>query len=152
INALDETAGEKDIDLTEQWNVTDRHIMAVLVAMTTDLAEGSPTGRLYGGSLGNALAVDLLGRYAVWRRRERPIKGGLPGNRLRRVLEYIGDNLDEDLGLADLAALAGMSPHYFAELFKTSTGLPPHRFVLRQRIQRAKELLLDPSLSVLDVG
>src|SRR5262249_56536309 len=45
-----------------------------------------------------------------------------------------------------------MSPHYFAELFKRSTGSPPHRLVLQQRVQRAKQLLLDPRLSVLEAG
>ena len=153
VGALEETAGEKDTELVECWNATDRHIMAVLVAMTTDLDEGSPTGRLYGESLANALAVYLLGRYAVRQRSAKPLKGGLPGNRLRRVLEYIADNLgDEELSLSDLAALAGMSPHYFGELFKRSTGSPPHRFVLQRRIERAKELLLDRTLSVLEAG
>jgi AraC family transcriptional regulator len=54
VNALDETAGEHDIELTQHWNVIDRDIMAVLMAMTTDLDEGSPAGRLYGESLANA--------------------------------------------------------------------------------------------------
>jgi len=152
-SALEETADERDVELVESWNATDRHIAAVLVAMTTDLDEGSPTGRLYGESLANALAVYLLGRYAMRQRSAKPLKGGLPGNRLKRVLEYIAENLgDEGLGLSDLAALAGMSPHYFAELFKRSTGSPPHRFVLQRRIERAKELLLDRTLSVLEAG
>ena len=151
-NALDETAGEKDIELTEHWNATDRQIMAVLIAMTTDLDEGSPAGRIYGESLANALAVYLLGRYAVRRRVPKFFKGGLAGYRLKRVIEFIGENLTEDLGLSELASLAGMSPHYFAELFKKSMGCPPHRYVLLQRLERAKESLRDPTLSVLEAG
>ena len=152
VNALDETTGEHDIELTEHWNVTDRNIMAMLVAMATDLDEGSPAGRLYGESLANALAVYLLARYAVRRSVPKVYKGELPRSGLRRVLEYIGDNLADDLGLAELAALSGMSPHYFCELFKRSTGFSPHRFVLLQRIERAKEHLRNPLLNVLDVG
>jgi AraC family transcriptional regulator len=45
-----------------------------------------------------------------------------------------------------------MSPHYFAELFKRSTGLAPHQFVLRRRMERAKQLLRDPQRSVGDAG
>ena len=56
---------------------------------------------------------------------------GLPGYRLKRVLAHIGDNFAEDLSLSQLAAVAGMSPHYFAELFKTSTGYAPQRATLR---------------------
>jgi len=152
VNALDETGGENDVELIEHWNATDPHIMALLVAMTTDLKEGSPAGRLYGEALANALAVYLLGRYAVRHRTPTLSKGGLPGYRLKRVLEHIRDNLTEDLGLWELAALAGMSPHYFAELFKRSMGCPPHRFVLLQRVERAKALLRDPTFSVLEAG
>jgi len=152
IGALDETAAERDVDLTEHWNVTDRHIMAVLVAMTTDLDEGSPAGRLYGESLANALAVYLLGRYAVKRLTPTVYRGGLPAYRLRRVLDYVGDNLTEDLSLAGLAALADLSPHYFTEQFRRSVGCTPHRYVLLQRIERAKQALRNPRRRVLEVG
>jgi AraC family transcriptional regulator len=150
--ALDETAHESDLELTEHWNLTDPHIMAVLLAMTTDLREGSPAGRLYGETLANALAVYLLNRYTV--RHYAPVahRGGLPGYRLKRVLDHIGDNLSDDLSLSQLAAVAGMSPHYFAELFRTSTGHAPHRYVLLQRIERAKQSLRVPGRSVIEAG
>jgi AraC family transcriptional regulator len=150
--AMDETAHEKDIELTEHWNLTDPHIMAVLLAMITDLDEGSPAGRLYGESLANALAVYLLRRYAVNRRTPAPQKGGLPGYRLKRVRDFIEDHLADDFSLTQLAAIAGMSPHYFAELFRASTGCAPHRFVVLRRIERAKEGLGNPQRSVIDVG
>jgi AraC family transcriptional regulator len=107
--------------------------------MTTDLDAGSPAGRLYGESSANALAVYLLNRYTV--RRYTPVvyQGGLSGYRLKRVLDHIGDNLAEDLSLTQLAAVAGMSPHYFAELFKRSTRFAPHRYVLLQRLDRTKQ-------------
>jgi len=150
--ALEETAHESDIELIEHWNLADPHIMAVLLAMTTDLTEHSPAGRLYGESLANALAVYLLNRYTVRRYTPTAYRGGLPGYRLRRVLDFIGDNLADDLSLSQLAAVAGMSPHYFAELFSKSTGYPAHRFVLLQRIERAKQSLLDPGRSILEIG
>ena len=150
--ALDETAHENEIELIEHWNLTDPNIMAVLLAMTTDLTEGSPAGRLYGESLANALAVYLLNRYTVHRYTPTAYRGGLPGYRLKRVLDYIGDNLAEDLSLSQLAGIVGMSPHYFAELFSKSTGHPPHRFVLLQRIERVKESLRDPHRSITEVG
>jgi AraC family transcriptional regulator len=119
----------------------DPQVMAVLLAMTTDLNEGSPAGRLYGDTLGTALALHLLHRYAVHRHMPATYRGGLPGFRLKRVLHFIGDNLVEELSLQQLADVVGMSPHYFAELFKQSTGSPPHQYVLSQRIERAKEKL-----------
>jgi AraC family transcriptional regulator len=152
VNALDETAHEREIELAEHWNLMDPSIMAVLLALRADLGGGSPAGPLYGESLGNALAVYLLNRYAVRRYTPVAYRGGLPGYRLKRVLDHIGDNLAEDLNLSQLAAVAGMSPHYFAELFKKSTGHAPHRYVLLQRIKRAKQGLWDTRRSVLEVG
>jgi len=79
-------------------------------------------------------------------------KGGLPRYRLKRVLDYIGDNLAEDVRLSDLAELAGMSAHHFAELFKRSMSCTPHRYVLQERFERAKTALRDPRCTVLDAG
>jgi AraC family transcriptional regulator len=152
VNALDETAHERNIELTEHWNLTDQNIVAVLQAMTADLDAGSPAGRLYGECLANALAVYLLNRYTVRRYTPVPYKGGLPGFCLKRVLDHIGDNLEQDLSLAQLAAIAGMSPHYFAELFKKSTGYAPHRYVLVQRIERAKQDLRNTGRTIIEVG
>lgn len=59
-----------------------------------------------------AIHPHLLKRYAVHRQTPVVYRGGLPGYRLRRVLNYIGDNLAENLSLSQLAAVAGMSPHY----------------------------------------
>jgi AraC family transcriptional regulator len=152
VNALDETAHERDIELTEHWNLTDPNIMSVLLAMRADLDTGSPAGRLYGDSLANALAVYLLKRYAV--RQYSPViyRGGLPRYRLKRVLDHIGDNLIDDLSLSQLAAIADMSTHYFAEMFRQSTGCTPHRYVLLRRIERAKGRLRDPQCSVIEAA
>jgi AraC-like DNA-binding protein len=79
-------------------------------------------------------------------------KGGLPGYRLRRILEYIAAHVSEDLTLDRLAYLVGMSPHHFASMFRQSTGAPPHQFVLLQRVERAKERLCQPGGSILDVA
>jgi AraC family transcriptional regulator len=150
--ATAEITRETDLELTSRWDLIDPRIQALLQAMALDLREGSPVGALYGEFLTNALAVYLVGRYGV--RPATPIvfKGGLPGRRLKRVLDYIGDNLAEDLSLSKLAEIAGMSPHYFAELFRRSTGCPPHRFVLSQRIDRAKARLRGAKHSIIDAA
>src|SRR5229473_5964057 len=76
----------------------------------------------------------------------------LPSCRLRRVTEYIQQNLDKDLRLAELAALVYMSRYHFARLFKCSTGVPPHRFVIRQRIARASAFLATQELSIAQIS
>jgi AraC family transcriptional regulator len=152
VDTLEETAHEHEIELTEHWNLTDPNIMAVLLAMRADLDAGSPAGRIYGESLANALAVYLLKRYAVKRHVPSVYRGGLPRYRLKRIIEYIDDNLAGDLSLAQLATVAGMSAHYFAELFRQSMGHAPHQYVLLRRIDLAKQRLRDPRRSVTEAG
>ena len=73
-------------------------------------------------------------------------------SRLRRVTGFIQDNLNRQLTLLDLSAVVHMSPYHFARLFKQSTGVPPHRFVLGQRIVRASLLLRSARLSIAEVA
>ena len=151
-SALEETAHQSDVELTEHWDLVDRHISTLVLEMTADLNDGSPAGSVYGESLANALAVYIMRRYAV--RRITPVvyKGGLPPYRLKRVLDYIAETLETNISLSQLAAIAGMSPHYFSELFKQSTGRAPHNYVLLRRIERAKQQLRDPKRSVIEAG
>jgi AraC family transcriptional regulator len=151
-DALEETTHGQEIELTEHWDLIDRHISALAMEMTADLEDSTPAGTLYGESLANALAVYLLRRYAVRPVKAAVYKGGLPPYRLRRVLDFIADSLAENITLSQLAAIAGMSPHYFSELFRQSTSRTPHNYVLLQRIERAKQQLRDPKRSVIEAG
>jgi AraC family transcriptional regulator len=76
----------------------------------------------------------------------------LPGSRLRRVTDYVQQNLDKDLTLAELAAVVYMSPSHFARLSKCSTSLSPHRFVIRQRIARAEAFLATQESSIAQIS
>ena len=78
--------------------------------------------------------------------------GGLPGAALRRVLEHIDANVHRAPPLAELGALVHMSTFHFARLFKVSTGLPPHRFVMVRRIEHAKRLLAAGDIAIATVG
>ena len=151
-NALEETANRDNLELQQHWTLCDRHIAALMQALRADLEDGSPAGPLYGESVGLAIAVYLARRYAVPMQKPRTYKGGMPEHRFRLVVDFIQAHLDRDLRLTDLARLAGMSPHYFAQLFRDRTGHSPHQYVLTQRIERAKRLLRNHTLSALDVG
>jgi AraC family transcriptional regulator len=142
----------RDIELPFKWNLVDRQIASVMLALCADLEDGMPAGRLFGESLGVALAVYLARRYAAHPPKEVRLRGGLPTYRLRRVLDYIAAHLERDLSLADLADSAGMSPHYFAELFRQRLGTTPHTYVLERRIERAKHLMRDRTRTLLDVA
>ncbi|HMJ08686.1 MAG TPA: AraC family transcriptional regulator [Pyrinomonadaceae bacterium] len=151
-HALEETSHLADIELQEHWDLIDGHILSLVNEMSSDLDDGSPAGCIYGELLADALAVYLLKCYAVKSRTPASFSGGLPPYRLKRVLDYIGDNLSEDLSLSLLSSVADMSPHYFSALFKNSTGKTIHSYVVNQRIESAKRRLKDPERSIIDVG
>ena len=66
---------------------------------------------------------------------------GIPPRRLARIVEYIRKNLDTPLAVGALSRMAQMSQSHFSKMFKLSTGIAPHQFVLQERINRSKELL-----------
>jgi AraC family transcriptional regulator len=91
-------------------------------------------------------------RARAARKTGREPTGGLPNGTLRRVTDYVGDNLGTDLTLSELAGVTHMSPFAFSRMFKLSTGLGPHQYVLRHRVERAAELLTLTSLPLHEVA
>lgn len=79
-------------------------------------------------------------------------RGGLPRHLLKRVFNHIDAYLATDISLTQLATVAGMSTHYFAELFRQSTGHPPYRYVLLRKIERAKQSLRYARCSVVEAA
>ncbi len=130
----------------------DPQIEHIAWALDAERAAGHPAGVLYTESLGMALAVHLLRRYTMPFRAGSPAAGllktgpivparGLSTPQLRRVTSYIEDHLDRDLSLARLASIAGVSASHLKTLFRRSTGLPVHEYVIQRRVERAKLLL-----------
>jgi AraC family transcriptional regulator len=78
--------------------------------------------------------------------------GGLRARQLKRVIDVLGAEVDRDISLSQLAREVRMSPFHFARAFKQSTGLPPHQYLVRLRIDRACELLETTHLSVYEIA
>jgi AraC family transcriptional regulator len=81
-----------------------------------------------------------------------PLRGGLPAIKQRRVAEFIEEHLAEEISLATLAELVDLSLFHFARAFKQSFGMPPHRYHMIRRMERARGLLLRSALSVTQIG
>lgn len=129
----------------------DPFITQTMLALADDMRAGSPAGRLYGESLGIALAAHLARRYTnVTQDSQKGV--ALSSAMLSLLLQYIGDNLDTNLSLQDLADLVQMDLYHFLRSFKQSTGLPPHQYILRARIERAKSLLSNPAVPLAEVA
>jgi AraC family transcriptional regulator len=140
------------VELRDIFSARDPVIKSLGLALHTELTTDGLGGRLYAESLGNILALHLLRNYCVRRPHLRRYQGGLPKPKLRRALEYIDVHLAEPVALADLAGLVQMSAHHFRHLFKQSTGLAPHQYLIHRRIERAKALLTRPDLSIGEIA
>jgi len=147
-----ELDGRPTGELRFRSNVRDqamRHLMKLLVA---DSREGSLAGPLYTDHLTYALAcrfLALAGRIS----QKPPSKSAsaLPRHILRRVIERMRAS-DAELSLQALAEESGYSQGHFARMFRVATGRSPHNYVLNMRIERARELLANPALSLADIA
>jgi AraC family transcriptional regulator len=115
--------------------------------------ETNNLSKLFANSLATLLATHLLRTYSVSSSESTThLSGGLGPTRERRVREYIQRSLDRDLSIESLAEIAGLSPNYFAVLFRQSTGFTPHQFVSHHRVELAQQLLKHADLSLADIA
>ena len=143
-------AGE--VELRSAPKLQDARVGALVAALNAERIAGFPNGQLFLDSVEQALAVALVNGHGVRHRSVGVYRGGLTPARLRRVTELVRAKIEEELTLQEMAQCAGLSTAHFSETFRKSTGESPHQFVLRQRVERAKEMLREAEMRVLDVA
>ncbi len=140
------------VELRPQFATPDPLVHQIGIALKGVLETYGSASRLYAETMVTALMVHLLHHYGT-RSQPRPtVSNGLSPTKLRQVTDYIQAHLENDLGLDELAAIAQMSPHYFCQLFKRATGQTPHQFVIRCRVERARELLTQGNWAIAEVA
>ncbi|MCP6757178.1 MAG: AraC family transcriptional regulator [Fischerella sp. CENA71] len=140
-----------DIELVPSFSKPDQLIYSLGFALKSELESSGVGSRLYIDSLTAALMTHLLRHYSAQRSISRP-QSGLAKRQLQKVIDFIHQNLEQDLALAELAAIVQMSPSYFSTLFKHSTGLAPHQYVIQCRVDRAKQLLRQSNLTIAEIA
>ena len=136
--------------LAVRFSQMDEKTRAVGLMLLEELKETTAPSRYRADLLAELLAVHLLeihGENAP----HLESKGGLPPAKLRRVCRYIAENLDGNLELAELAETVEMNIFHFARMFKQATGFAPHQFVVGRRIARAKELLTETKMPLVEI-
>src|SRR5262249_7298949 len=150
-------AEQSDIDpshteIVNRFQMRDRQIENIGWALKTEMEMNYPNGSLYLDSLGTALAVHLLNHHSVASRASAEFKGGMSGRRLKQVISYIEDNLSGELTLKDIADSAGLSVSHCKTVFRKSMGQSVHQYVIRRRVERARDLLTNGERSVAEVA
>ncbi|WP_439345801.1 helix-turn-helix domain-containing protein [Vacuolonema iberomarrocanum] len=151
--AQETLAGDSDrLALLPTFQSRDPQIEAIATMFLTELQQEQPGGALYRESLANLLTVHLLRQHGMTQPQLPSYEGGLPPRQLSQVLDYIDTYLQQDIKLADLADLVGLSSFHFVRLFKQSMGSSPHQYLIQQRIERAKRLLQQTDQSIMNVA
>jgi AraC family transcriptional regulator len=136
----------------EVYKRSDPLIQHLGLTLLSEADSATPSGRLFSDSLIQTLTLHLLTNYGTSKPNMQSVTGGLSGYKLRRVQEFINENLEEDLSLAEMSAVADLSQFHFARAFRKSTGFTPQQFLMKQRIERAKELLSKKDLPIVEVS
>lgn len=129
-------------------------LAGLVQAALAEAGPASPDDRLAGlalESFGHALVVAVARRH-TGRPTPGPATATLSRAQLGRVTRHVEDNLAASLTLADLAAVAHVSPFHFARVFRASTGRSPHRYVLERRVALAEQLLTRTTLPIAEVA
>jgi AraC family transcriptional regulator len=134
-------ADPRGVEIVPQFLARDRVIEAVMTRLALKASYGSSSDSLYVASACEFLAHHVVDSYSSLSKSEPRYSGGL-GRRLNAVVDYIEANLAEPIALRELAGLAGMSTRHFERAFRQSLALPPHAYVLRRRVDAAKDLLI----------
>ena len=139
-------------ELGHRCKMVDARLAALMVAVNAERTVGFPSGPLFLDSVEQALAAALVDAYAGRSHSVRMFRGGLGPARLRTVKELIQAKMEHELTLFEMAQSVELSTAHFSRMFRKSTGETPHQFVLRNRIERAKEMLREAEMRVLDVA
>src|SRR6202047_1502076 len=145
-----------EIEFKPRLYFYDRDLQETALKFKSQVENPGSIPRQYAEALGIVLTHELVRINSGAAPREPVNRGGLAPWQQKRVAAYIEEHVANDIPLAPLAELVQLSPYHFCRSFKTSFGIPPHRYHANRRIKRAKQLLANRELSVttiaLDVG
>ncbi|MBR8257605.1 helix-turn-helix domain-containing protein [Burkholderia ambifaria] len=143
--------GHRQVDLMDLTFVDDPAIAMIVRGGLLPLDWTGACDRMALDSACHLLIHHLLRRHNA-RATVTPTKGGLAPSVQRNLTEFIEANLGEALNLDDLARHAGLSTFHFAKMFRVGVGLPPHRYVAKRRVERAKHLLRETSMELVEIA
>ena len=129
----------------------DQAVWDTTFKLKAEVGNSDPSSHQYAEALSIVLVHELL-RLEQTSGTVRPLRGGLPMRQQKRLAEFIDEHLAEEISLATLAGLVDLSLHHFARAFRQSFGMPPHRYHMSRRMDRARSLLRRSVFSVTQIG
>ncbi|MBC7767208.1 MAG: helix-turn-helix transcriptional regulator [Phycisphaerales bacterium] len=140
------------VSLQDALGFRDPLVEGLLAALTDSVVGGKGGGRLYWDGLVHTFVCRLLQLHSTL-----PSIGAFAPHvlapfRVNRVIEFVEANLTRDIGLPELAAVAGVSAFHFSRGFRRATRFAPYAFVIHRRLEHAKVLLRETQLPLAEVA
>lgn len=130
----------------------DALIQGIVSTLRQEVEESKIGGQLLIDSLRTTLAIHLLRNYCTTQPKLLSHVDGLSTLKLQQIKEFINENLAQNIKLIELAEIAQLSPYHFLRLFKQTTNLTPHQYILQCRIEKAKFLLQHSQISIVEIA
>lgn len=140
------------IHFREQFVFNDPFIYQIGLSLVEELHNSGCTGIIYAESLLMVLTLYLLRKHSMIAECLPTTSKPIVKHSLQRAIDYIKENLSQNITLENLAAVVNLSPYYFARLFKEEIGIAPHQYLIQQRVERAKQLLIEGNLSLAQIA
>lgn len=140
-------------EIVPRFGIVDPLLEQLAIALADALRSGAVRDGLYIDTVADMMAVHLARAHSVQSRPTiLPYTPVVSHQRMRQLIEFIEANIDQPLTLDAMATQVGISPLYLARAFKAAIGQSPHQYVLARRIERAKELLRNTEMPIIDVA
>jgi AraC family transcriptional regulator len=151
-SCADEYAGGQQPELYDRVGHDDPHLFSLMTMLNREVEARDATSRLFIEHIIDLVCLQLLRRHSVRFVAMPKPTSGLARWQVARVTAYVQEHLASDIGLVELSNLVGLSRFHFCGAFKAATGHTPYQWVLHQRMRRARKLLADPALRIVDVA
>ena len=145
-------ADDRGVNLLARVAIRDRILEPLFREMLSEIERPSSLSTLRLDTLFDSFIVRLALRYDSRRAGQSREAFALAPHRLQRVLDYIESHLEDDISLKDIVAASGSSQFHFSHAFRIAMGVSPYRYLIEQRIQLAKVLLVTGHASLDEVS
>lgn len=150
VHAMAAACGQDLSTLSCHWLAPDRVVMDLTMKLLEADTLAGTWAPQFRDHLTSALVAYLFQQHAQLP--EASATSGLAGSRLQKILAYMAERLADDIPVAELADACGMSESHFSREFHKSVGMPPHQYLMKLRIERARELLIGNDARIIDVA
>jgi AraC family transcriptional regulator len=155
--ALDEMATEAGIRRVKglyapNFGGRDLVLFGLAQALAGTMEQPDDGTAMFSDCIALAFFAHIVRAYGSVPAEGRNTRGGLAPWQLRRAYEFIDANLGADPSISEVADQCGLSSSYFSRAFKRETGFSPHQWLIKRRVERAKELLREPDLRLAEIA